>query len=285
MNNFKLGQWLWITLLTVALISCADSASEPGSTNVSPGDAIEAAGTPACGCGDRICGFDACGEACGQCDAGLMCYSGTCQDPEQCLVTDATLGEQTAFRMDDRGTERFEYKAKVTAGDFSSIEIISHRDLETVGSLRPGDYHLAVDAITGCDDVCVIARRTCGQAICQYPYIAEVGTLTLDSSAPGNPEFRGSMEGLVFKQAYYDEGTRQYQVLKNADTRCLDQVAFEAVQEELTIEPTDCTPDGTGRGIGDEIADFQMTNCLGETINFHANCGLEALWVVLASDT
>ena len=238
-----------------------------------------------CDCGDRVCGEDACGNSCGVCEGETaFCFSGSCQLEDECPAVDFTLLEQTAYRMDDKGKERLRYEASVTGSQFTLLEIVSNRVIEEVGSLATGQHDLRVDNLTGCDDVCIVAHMDCNKQECAFPYIATVGTLTLDSAGETAERLSGSASELVFTQAYYDEKTRQYQVLKKAESVCMPGFDFDVALEQIVIEPTECTPEGTGTTVGSEIGDFTMLNCNGEEVNLHDNCGYEALWVIAVAD-
>ena len=55
--------------------------------------------------------------------------------------------------------------------------------------------------------------------------------------------------------------------------------------EQLETEDN-CILEGTGRLIGDNIADYTLIHCgTGEQINIHSYCGTEkkALWMIAAS--
>ena len=266
----------------------AGEASAGATSTTAVGGAPASAGAdtqPSCECGDRVCGDDGCGGSCGACEGDTaFCFSGTCQTDEACPAVDFTVGEQSAFRMDDKGKERLRYEAVVQGSQFTKLEIVSNRVIEEVGSLGAGTHTLKVENLTGCDDVCVVGHMECNKQECAFPYIATLGTLELTSAGADAQRLVGSASELVFTQAYYDDKTRQYQILKKAESVCMPGFDVDAELEQIIIEPTDCTPEGTGTTLGTEIGDFAMTNCLGETVQFHDNCGYEAVWVVAVAD-
>jgi len=252
-----------------------------GAGDDDPGGVAQAA----CVCGDRVCGEDPCGNVCGTCEgAGEYCFGGTCQTEASCPPVDFTVGTQTAYRMDDKGKERLRFEADVTGSDFTRLEIVSNRVIEEIGSLSKGIHSLSVDSLTACDDVCVVAHMDCNKQKCAFPYIATMGTLSLKQAGPAAERLMGSASDLVFTQAYYDESSRQYQILKKADSVCMPGFAFDAALDQIVIEPTECTPEGTGNTPGSEIADFAMVNCLGDEVQLHDNCGYEALWIIAVAD-
>ena len=258
-----------------------DEAAPELSSSGDPG-VVEPAG---CECGDRVCGEDLCGNSCGTCEGDTaFCFSGACQTDESCPAVDFTVGAQTAYRMDDKGKERLRFEADVSGSQFTHLEIVSNRVIEEVGSLDKGIHTLSVDNLTVCDDVCVVAHMDCPQQSCAFPYIATMGTLSLKQAGPSAERLMGSASEIVFTQAYYDDKTRQYQILKKAEQVCMPGFDFDAALEQIVIEPTDCTPEGTGNTVGSEIADFAMVNCAGEEIQFHDGCGYEALWVIAVAD-
>ena len=283
-----------IIMMLAALWACGGgggSGSANGSTSENPpGETTSSNGTLAgndavCECGDRVCGVDACGNPCGTCASEeAFCFSGTCQTEDVCPSVAIEMVEQSAYRMDDKGTERLKFEATVTGSQFTSVEIVSNREIAEVGSLGSGTYELVVDNLTNCDEVCVVAHMDCAKQECAFPYIVSRGTLELTSAGEAATRLVGTASELVLTQAYYDSKTRQYQILKKAESKCMDGFDFDAPLEQIVIEPTDCTPDGTGIQLGDEIADFTVTNCEGDEVNLHDNCGAEALWLIAAAD-
>ena len=239
-----------------------------------------------CSCEGRVCGDDGCGVSCGTCDgADAFCFSGTCQSEATCPAVDISVLTQDAYRMDDKGKERLRYEATVEGSQFTKIEIISNRIIEEVGSLDPGEYKLAVESLTDCSEgVCIVGHMECNKQECAFPYIATLGTLELTSAGESVTQLIGSASELVFTQAYFDDKTRQYQILKKAESVCMPGFDIDVALEQIIIEPTDCTPEGTGNVVGTEIADFTMLNCEGEEVNLHDSCGYEAVWVVAVAD-
>jgi hypothetical protein len=267
------------------LLACVPGTDDPTGppSGLEGGDS--STGQAVCECGDRLCGLDACGVSCGTCEGDEdFCFSGACLSEDSCPAVDFTVGEQTAYRMDDKGKERLRYEAVVSGSQFTALEIVSNRVIEEVGSLDAGVYDLRVDSLTGCEDVCVVAHMDCPKQECAFPYIVTRGTLELTSAGPDAARLTGNASELVFTQAYYDDKTRQYQVLKKAETVCMPGFDIDVALEQIIIEPTECTPEGTGTTVGTEIGDFTMTNCAGDEFHLHDNCGYEALWVIAVAD-
>ena len=297
-----MGKRTWVTAFLVLSLSFVtqgcdggDDAGAAGDMSAESGGAtdesLDASGVSAaeaaasCSCEGRVCGDDGCGVSCGTCDGDTaFCFSGVCQTEETCPAVDFTVGTQAAYRMDDKGKERLRYEAVVEGSQFTKIEIVSNRVIEEVGSLDVGTHTLNVENLTDCGDVCVVGHMECNKAECAFPYIATIGTLTLDSAGADAVRFTGSASELVFTQAYYDDKTRQYQILKKAESVCMPGFDVDVELEQIIIEPTDCTPEGTGTTVGTEIGDFPMLNCNGEEVQFHDNCGYEAVWVVAVAD-
>jgi hypothetical protein len=297
MTGTKASMVLLLALCLLTLPQGCDSGTTgerggPASTDSGDGDldtasvaSGEAEAAASCSCDGRVCGDDGCGVSCGACEGDTaFCFSGACQTDETCSAVDFTVGAQIAYRMDDKGKERLRYEAVVDGSQFTKIEIVSNRVIEEVGSLGAGAHILNVENLTDCGDVCVVGHMECSQAECAFPYIATLGTLTLDSAGVDAVRFTGSASELVFTQAYYDDKTRQYQILKKAESVCMPGFDVDVEMEQIIIEPTDCTPEGTGTTVGTEIGDFPMLNCNGEEVQFHDNCGYEAVWIVAVAD-
>lgn len=50
---------------------------------------------------------------------------------------------------------------------------------------------------------------------------------------------------------------------------------------EQGIFVNECSLTGTGRDVGDQVADVELMNCYGEPVNLHSYCGRrKALWII-----
>lgn len=241
------------------------------------------ADAPVCDCGTAICGMDACGNSCGACAGSQFCFAGLCQTEASCpMEADLTvLDDGAATLINDKGTERLRFEASASGGFFTKVEIIANRDA-ALGTLEAGRYPLAVGEFSSCD-MCVLVHKSCPQQECAFPYVAELGTLDFDEVGFDAGHLRGSTSELVFRQAYFDDKTKQVQVLNNGTSFCHEGFDFDATLETVVIEPEDCTPDGTGVTLGAEIANFELQNCEGEMVALHDNCGATAVWLVAAA--
>jgi len=75
-------------------------------------------------------------------------------------------------------------------------------------------------------------------------------------------------------------------VVPGGETWCLDGVEFEAPIASLPVsdrtQPT-CVADGTGNIVGDNVANFSLTDCNGRRVKLHATCNdpaQKALWII-----
>ncbi len=247
------------------------------------GGATDGVDPATCDCGAAVCGLDPCGNSCGTCAGDAFCFAGQCQTQASCPMEQAltVLDDGVATLINDKGTERLRFEATAKGGFFTSVEIIANRDAD-LGGLAAGDYPLQVSELSSCE-LCVLVHKNCPQQECAFPYVAELGKLSFDEVGFDAGRIAGSASELVFRQAYFDDKTKQVQVLKNGTSFCLEGFDFEASLETVVIEPEDCVPEGSGVLLGSDIADFELQNCEGGVVAFHDNCGATAVWVVAAA--
>jgi hypothetical protein len=280
---------LLTTILAVSLcLGCAmvvacDNDNDNQSSASSSAD-HQADANRVCECGDAMCGLDACGNSCGSCDGDIgYCLSGRCELETECPLKEISIGEvETAYMLHDKMIDRLRLEASGSGNDIVKLEVVSNIRTDEGVPLGPGTYELLVEGLTSCD-LCVVAHRECNSADCQFPYVAESGFLEIDQIEGQPPRFAGRAHGLHFTQAYYDEKTKAFQPLGGGEPFCSEGFSFDTDLEVFVIEPGECSDDASGFNLGEEISNFEVQNCLGETINFHDNCGSKAVWLVAAA--
>ena len=238
-----------------------------------------------CGCFGATCGTGYCGHECGGCEEekGEACYTGSCIQAASCPEMDLNAAEASALVqvLLEADTQRFRYEAQLEGKNLETLRVMSNTT--TAEAVGPGTYDLRLYDPSACE-LCVRAYRDCVDGACGETYVAASGKLIIDKGVKGDA-FVGSLDGLLFEQAYEDPKTGNVYVLTHSAVKrhCVGSMVLDSSIKESVIEPSDCNPEGDGVTIGSAIGDFQAQNCLGEILNLHKGCGSKAFWVVAAA--
>jgi len=208
----------------------------------------------------------------------------------KCSVSGFEIGDSIAQTDGSNWLYRSE---TITADTLLRIDILA----EWGGPTGPGTYPL--DGINYRDcGLCVLAFSDCSGGSCQRVLYADEGTVEitqLDQESGGR--MVGVFHNVRLKEVVISQDWTST-VVQGGQTRCLDGFAFnqellnpnginmseEVVPEEPAAE---CQAQGTGNGVGANIPDFELTNCLGETVSLHSlGCTDEtrAIWMVASAD-
>jgi len=284
---------------------------------VDPGEAVATCDCGTAACGLTVCG-ETCGLCTGG-DA-TMCWGGECVSPDGCDVigfTDPTACQNDKYC--EPGSQAFAqaattpsvgggFKVKyvATVDDYSVTPDalvqtqafedgrpiakkkifleIDHNAFFAEGEPRTGTWELGGDeAKEGCT-LCLKAGSYCNDKGCGKDYVASSGTLEIMSSGePGSPLI-AMLRDVTFSQVYMnnvkDDGSYQ-SAGQSALTWCLGDFPISLDIPEPTQPVSDCQTEGSGVLLGDNIADYTLTNCLGEEVSLHSRCGrTKAVWVV-----
>lgn len=247
----------------------------------------------ACDCAEAVCGMNPCGESCGTCNTEGMglCWDGQCAD--HALVEDVELPVAECKHMNfipmaeagytrlSGGKLRLFFVATQGGQEppFQKITIeLNHDALEGDGV---GIHEIKGEGQPGCD-MCVRAYSYCNYDGCAQVYLAESGTLEIESAGrPGTP-LRGRLKNVIFKQVL-DQGG-EYKEYAKGYNWCFGDYEFNFEVPELNEAEGFCVDDGTGMLVGDNIGDYTLTNCLEQEVNLHSRCGLtNAVWLVVTA--
>ena len=238
-----------------------------------------------CGCFGATCGTGYCGHECGSCDSdmGQSCYAGSCVQAASCPEMDLNAASASALVQIqiEAETQRFRYEAELEGKNLEVLRVMSNTT--TADAIGPGTYDLRLFDASACE-LCARAYRECVDGVCGDTYVATAGKIVIEKGVNG-ANFIGSIDGLLFEQAYEDPKTGNVYVLTHSAVKrhCVGSMALDSAIKESVIEPSDCNPEGDGVTIGSAIGDFQAENCLGEVVNLHSGCGTKAMWVVAAA--
>lgn len=179
----------------------------------------------------------------------------------------------TAYQAANRDREPFDLVAiEFYGGEFG-------------GASAPGTYDLSGSNYETCGN-CVLVRTGCSsQGGCSKTFYADAGELVVTSWEPGEAGFKGFLDGVVLQEVTIDPDTFRSTPVADGAVWCLDQYAFEAAIAAPIVgggdtQPT-CVAGGNGTLVHDNVADFTLQNCLGESVSLHATCGeSKALWFI-----
>lgn len=294
------------------------SADDGSGGNAGVDDPVSTCGEALCGysaTGEHCGSCDGAGES--------LCWAGGCADDSECTLTNFEMQGQSALTPFSGGHFKLNYAATaadftvvaVAEGEVASCTTdgdcasgYSCRDAACVRPLALKKILINVDhnaywpegtpaagteiELGGADatedcDLCVQAGSFCNDRGCGKEYVVESGRLEIvDAGEPGTP-FTGVLRDVIFKQVQLDKTdpiTGEYKALTNGDRWCLGDYNFSIDVPAPSETEDNCVSEGTGKLIGDNIADFTLTNCYGDEVNLHARCGFrKAVWVVAAS--
>ena len=274
---------------------CADAGHDWG------GPAVSEVSTEA-SCGSAKCGVAANGALCGTCEASQMCWSGQCIDDDGigCDDTSFLLDGDSAITPFSAGSHRLVYTAtgpdyQITADDGRPLATkkitieVSHEKLFGDGPVEPGTYELGTDDAKEDCALCVRGGTQCNKQGCATNFVVESGTLEISQTGTPGTTFAGHMSKVIFREIDendVDPTTKEFGGKQFGQTWCLGDYSFEIAVPEQTQTEDNCIEEGTGRLIGDNIADYTLIHCkTGDIVNLHSYCGTEkkALWLIAAS--
>ena len=289
-----------VSLSAALALGCGDAEPTAGASD------LEGASSAA-GCGNAVCGVAADGSLCGSCEGEEICWTGQCiTDEIGCDSSSFELDGDSAITPFAAGTQRLVYTAsgpdysvmsQPTDGEAEStpaamkkiIIEMNHGKLFGDAAPEPGTYTLGGDDAKADCALCVRGGTFCNKGGCGKDYIAESGTLEITSvGTPGSP-FTGRLSNVIFRQIKandFDATTKEYAEMQQGETWCLGDYDFDIPVPEQTQTEDNCIADGTGRLIGDNIADYTLIHCgTEEVVHLHSYCGTEkkALWLIAAS--
>jgi hypothetical protein len=179
------------------------------------------------------------------------------------------------------------------------IRLESYQMAPYNGPAGPGIYSIDGSNYEDCA-LCLRAYSGCEQSGCDKTYYADEGTVEITQLGGVGTTFTATLKGVVFKEATIDPNTYRSTNVPNGDRWCMDGVQLSsdtgepssgAVDGDLPIATTpadaSCVSGGTGTGpalIGQNVGDFQLQNCNGEMVSFHASCGNKVKWLMSTAE-
>lgn len=228
---------------------------------------------------------------CGACPTDHFCSNGRCVlDPGLAAGDEATCDAygftptvEAAFARVAAGVTRVRFIASnvVVEPPFDKLTFELNHALAFPGG-APAPLTLSL-ADTGAPGGAVYLRGQtfCNDVDCASTYVATAGELVLDRpGAPGAP-LGGTLRGLVLTQVRLDPSTGAIIPFSKAKVWCVGDYRFAVDVPALPVAEGQCVAAGTGREVGENIANFTLQNCYGEPVDLHARCGrAKAVWIV-----
>ena len=145
------------------------------------------------------------------------------------------------------------------------------------GPTTPGTYDVKCKNLSTCGLRVYLIQGWNGQGYTKF-FAPLQGTITIQSLSSQGGLFSGSLNGVVVKEAVVDQATQAVTFVDGGVTWCLDGYQMAA---NVQVKQGYCVAQGTGIMIGDNIKDFKLQNCNGETVGLHSLCGKgKAIWIV-----
>lgn len=167
--------------------------------------------------------------------------------------------------------------------DVLQIELYTSGDYR--GATEAGTYSLDGSTYQDCSN-CVVLRTGCEGGSCAKRFLVDEGDLVISQWDQAGGHFAGHLANARAHEVTIDPDTYVSTLVPGGETWCLDGVTFDAEVPTLPVsdrtQPT-CVNDGTGTLVGDNIANFQLKDCLGRRVKLHGTCNdadARALWLI-----
>jgi hypothetical protein len=221
-----------------------------------------------------------CGQSCGECEGGSLCQGGVCTEAATCAYQGLEpTNIEASLKTSDIGSRlRYRASTKQAIQPYERLTIEILQDEEHAGPSIGGWYDLVEHSGPGCS-LCVTLDRDCGEEGCNRVFEPISGAIMLDSIGEDGA-IRGTITGAVFQEVYVDPQTGESYPLPHGESACLPSYAFDQELNKTVIKG-ECVAEGTGKGLGQKIANLKLMNCLGEEIDLHGSCGITpAVWFI-----
>ncbi len=163
--------------------------------------------------------------------------------------------------------------------------------LEAGGPSEPGVIKFDPSINYRTCNACLTLETGCEDGRCDKLYLATAGNLTLQAVSEEEGEPIGiRLNEIRFEQITLDQDYTSTRV-EGAPAYCLRDVGISGLigpsddTDPKVVEAAEssagCVPSGSGAGLGHNLKDFALMNCLGETVSLHDSCGVhKAIWMV-----
>ena len=122
------------------------------------------------------------------------------------------------------------YSTDTAPGDILSID--SYQGSPYFGPAQPGSYSFEGSNYADCA-LCAIIWYNCNENYeCERAFLADEGTLNIDALDGVDSTFRGTLNGVVFREVTIDPETYVSTPVSGGETWCLDRFDLQATVEQ-----------------------------------------------------
>ncbi|MFC1612126.1 peroxiredoxin family protein [Myxococcota bacterium] len=129
--------------------------------------------------------------------------------------------------------------------------------------------------------MCVIAYENCQGGNCENVYLASTGTMIISDYGTPGERFIGRFDNVIFKPITIDRYSGWSSAAAGSNW-CAHGFSFDLELEEKKAQST-CVDSGTGILLGDNIANFSLQDCNGNSVDLHSVCGKKAVQLMLVA--
>jgi len=240
-------------------------------------------------CWYKECGPNGCGGTCGTCGNGTQCVKNKCVDKECDISAFAPTKAAAKWKTSKgptakKGTFTY-YEISANAYPLSQLIIKIRQEFPFTGPASPINISIASKDLSS-EPVQVIGLEGCPapDKDCAHYYYASEGTLDIKKLNGASGPFEAVFHNAKLKEVTIDSSTGKMSFVNGGRTWCLDGHTVKADTVEMVPKAT-CVANGTGRDFNDNIGDFTLTNCLGDTVTLHSLCGgPKVMWMTVAAE-
>ncbi len=229
-----------------------------------------------CVCGPtQVCGVLPCGTVCGGCPSDSICTEDF-QCALRCTEEGFTGVAQWGKLSDAEEGKSFYYamrNAEARPFDALVLELWTAGD----GPKGPGTYELAYRSYKDCNPCLVLRQGVSDTGTARY-LIPVSGRLEITAFGEEEDVFAATLHDVVLREVALFSSTAFMTFVLNGAVTCISELALET---STNLTKPYCVEAGTGNGMGDNIANFRLQNCLGEVVGLHDVCGKsKVMWLV-----
>jgi len=240
-------------------------------------------------CSGKTCGDNGCGGVCGVCYNAQgavddsLCVNGTCNGTGDYVDAEFVPVRSTLkLATGEPGHPWLLYQASNAAGLPRDDLFMTLRPGTFGGPEAPGTYDLAGSTFANAGIRLLLQTNCQADVGCEKTFLGTGGTVTIYATGGTGVTFRGRIDATLTRVTI-DAATGATTTFEPAESRCLRGYELQGEIKPDAPEPT-CIAEGTGPLVNDNIADFQLQNCNGETFSLHSLCGqVKAVWLYVVA--
>ena len=239
-------------------------------------------------CGDKTCGDNGCGGVCGVCytPQGAVdeaaCVAGYCGgDIAGCTPAGYTSAKHSTKLVEgEPGYPNLIHKSMSSKSFPRDILSITLRtDPAHNGPAMPGTYTLEGENYSDAG-IRILLQTGCTSDGCEKTFFATSGDMVIGSTGGTDIPFKATLN-VNFEAVTILGGVSA--PAEEPELRCMTDYLIDDIIKPDVPEPV-CVEEGSGPLVNDNIANFQLQNCLGDWVNLHDQCGqTKVVWFILTA--